>query len=107
MTTLMNERTALGGSGSRRGAGTIADATSLWASRPNVRRRCCGTGSRSCGCARRPSASPRNARAPPPRVGGPGPEGSIGKLVGAELNQHIYQWCMDFLGPEGLLYRGY
>jgi len=40
-------------------------------------------------------------------VGGPGPEGSIGKMVGAELNQHIYQWCMDFLGPEGILYHGY
>ena len=40
-------------------------------------------------------------------MGGPGPEGSIGKLVGAELNQHIYQFCMDFLGPEGLLYHGY
>jgi alkylation response protein AidB-like acyl-CoA dehydrogenase len=40
-------------------------------------------------------------------VGGPGPEGSIGKLVGAELNQHVYQWCMDFLGPEGILYHGY
>ncbi len=34
MTTLMNERTALGGSGSRRGAGTIAEAVALWASRP-------------------------------------------------------------------------
>ena len=34
-------------------------------------------------------------------VGGPGPEGSIGKLVGAELNQHIYEWCMDLLGAEG------
>ena len=34
MTTLMNERSALGGSGSRRGAGTIADAVALWASRP-------------------------------------------------------------------------
>ena len=34
MTTLMNERTALGGSGSRRGAGTISEAVSLWASRP-------------------------------------------------------------------------
>ena len=34
MTTLMNERSALGGSGSRRGAGTIAEAVSLWASRP-------------------------------------------------------------------------
>ena len=40
-------------------------------------------------------------------MGGPGPEGSIGKLVGAELNQHIYQWCMDLLGPEGILYHSY
>jgi alkylation response protein AidB-like acyl-CoA dehydrogenase len=40
-------------------------------------------------------------------VGGPGPEGSIGKMVGAELNQDIYQWCMDFLGPEGILYHSY
>ena len=40
-------------------------------------------------------------------VGGPGPEGSIGKLVGAELNQHIYPWCMDLLGAEGILYHGY
>ena len=34
MTTLMNERSALGASGSRRGAGTIAEAVSLWAARP-------------------------------------------------------------------------
>jgi alkylation response protein AidB-like acyl-CoA dehydrogenase len=39
--------------------------------------------------------------------GGPGPEGYIGNLVGAELNQHIYEFCMDLLGPEGLLYDGY
>ena len=36
MTTLMNERSALGASGNRRGAGTIADAVSLWASRPDL-----------------------------------------------------------------------
>jgi alkylation response protein AidB-like acyl-CoA dehydrogenase len=40
-------------------------------------------------------------------AGGPGPEASVGKLVGALLNQHIYEWCMDLLGPEGLLYKGY
>ena len=37
MTTLMNERSALGGSGSRRGTGTIADAVALWAARPELR----------------------------------------------------------------------
>ena len=36
MTTLMNERSALGASGSRRGAGTIAEAVSLWAARPDL-----------------------------------------------------------------------
>jgi alkylation response protein AidB-like acyl-CoA dehydrogenase len=107
MTTLMNERTALGGSGSRRGAGTIADATALWASRPErhtpvLRDRLTQLWLRSE--AQRLTSERSRAAA---TVGGPGPEGSIGKLVGAELNQDIYQWCMDFLGPEGLLYRGY
>ena len=36
-----------------------------------------------------------------------GPEASIGKMVGAELNQQIYQFCMDLLGPEGILYHSY
>ena len=107
MTTLMNERSALGGSGSRRGAGTIAEAVSLWASRPErqtpvLRDRLTQLWLRS-----EAQRLTSNARGPPPRVGGPGPEGSIGKLVGAELNQHIYQWCMDLLGPEGILYHGY
>ena len=107
MTTLMNERTALGGSGSRRGAGTIADAVSLWASRPDrqtpvLRDRLTQLWLRSE--AQRLTSERSRAAA---TVGGPGPEGSIGKLVGAELNQHIYQWCMDFLGPEGILYHGY
>ena len=37
MTTLMNERSAIGGSSSVRGAGAIADAVELWARRPNLR----------------------------------------------------------------------
>ena len=107
MTTLMNERSALGASGSRRGAGTIADAVSLWASRPDLqtpvlRDRLTQLWLRS-EAQRLTSERSRVATT----VGGPGPEGSIGKLVGAELNQHIYQWCMDLLGPEGILYHGY
>ncbi|WP_197376289.1 acyl-CoA dehydrogenase family protein [Mycolicibacterium baixiangningiae] len=107
MTTLMNERSALGASGSRRGAGTIADAVGLWASRPErqtpvLRDRLSELWLRAE--AQRMTSERSRASA---TVGGPGPEGSIGKLVGAELNQRIYQWCMDFLGPEGLLYHGY
>ncbi|OBF28506.1 acyl-CoA dehydrogenase [Mycobacterium sp. ACS4331] len=107
MTTLMNERSALGGSGSRRGAGTISDAVSLWASRPDLhtpvlRDQLTQLWLRSE--AQRLTAERSRASA---GVGGPGPEGSIGKLVGAELNQQIYQWCMDLLGPEGVLYHSY
>ncbi|MET0699649.1 MAG: acyl-CoA dehydrogenase family protein [Mycobacterium sp.] len=107
MTTLMNERSALGGSGSRRGAGTIAEATSLWASRPDLqtpvlRDRLTQLWLRAE--AQRLTSERSRASA---TVGGPGPEGSIGKLVGAELNQLIYQFCMDLLGPEGVLYQPY
>ncbi|CAN5159640.1 acyl-CoA dehydrogenase family protein [soil metagenome] len=107
MTTLMNERSALGGSGSRRGAGTIGDATALWASRPDLhtpvlRDRLTQLWLRAE--AQRLTSERSRAAA---GVGGPGPEGSVGKLVGAELNQHIYEWCMDLLGAEGILYHGY
>jgi alkylation response protein AidB-like acyl-CoA dehydrogenase len=107
MTTLMNERSALGASGSRRGGGTIADATALWASRPDLqtpvlRDRLTQLWLRSE--AQRLTSERSRASA---TVGGPGPEGSIGKMVGAELNQRIYEWCMDLLGPEGVLYHGY
>ncbi|MGD9986589.1 acyl-CoA dehydrogenase family protein [Pseudonocardia sp.] len=37
-------------------------------------------------------------------AGIPGPEGSIGKLVHAELNQDALQLCLDLLGDESLLY---
>ncbi|MGP4057937.1 acyl-CoA dehydrogenase family protein [Mycobacterium sp. 4D054] len=107
MTTLMNERSALGGSGSRRGAGTISDAVALWASRPDLhtpvlRDRLTSLWLRAE--AQRLTAERSRAAA---TIGGPGPEASIGKLVGAELNQRIYEFCMDLLGPEGILYDGY
>ena len=107
MTTLMNERSALGGSGNRRGAGTIGDAVALWASRPDLqtpvlRDRLTSLWLRAE--AQRLTSERSRASA---SVGGPGPEGAVGKLVGAELNQHIYEFCMDLLGPEGILYDGY
>ena len=107
MTTLMNERSALGGSGNRRGAGTIGEAVALWASRPDLqtpvlRDRLTSLWLRAE--AQRLTSERSRVSA---SVGGPGPEGSVGKLVGAELNQHIYEFCMDLLGPEGILYDGY
>ena len=107
MTTLMNERSALGGSASRRGAGTISEAVDLWAARPDLRTpvlrdRLTQLWLRAE--AQRLTSERSRASA---TSGGPGPEGSIGKMVGAELNQQIYQFCMDLLGPEGILYHSY
>jgi len=107
MTTLMNERSALGASGSQRGAGTISEAVQLWASRrdlqtPVLRDRLTQLWLRAE--AQRLTSERSRASA---TAGGPGPEGSIGKMVGAELNQRIYEFCMDLLGPEGILYHSY
>ena len=107
MTTLMNERSALGASGSRRGAGTISEAVQLWASRPDLhtpvlRDRLTQLWLRAE--AQRLTSERSRVSA---GAGSPGPEGSIGKMVGAELNQEIYEFCMDLLGPEGILYHSY
>jgi alkylation response protein AidB-like acyl-CoA dehydrogenase len=109
MTTLMNERTTIGSYSStrRRGSGNIADAVSLWASRPDLhtpvmRDRLTQLWLR---------AEAQRLTSERARVSGtasaPGPDSSIAKLVAAELNQHIYQWCMDLLGPEGIFYPSY
>lgn len=105
MTTLSNERTSIGGGGTSpaRGSGSIAEAVSIWQ----------GDGSR-----RAPADRDRlmrlwieaevlrltNMRAGQSRkAGNPGPEGSIAKLMFAEVNKRIYELCIDLLGPAGLV----
>ena len=39
------------------------------------------------------------------KSGNPGPEGSVGKLMSAEMNQRIYETCVEIAGAEGLLYE--
>ncbi|MCW0215313.1 MAG: acyl-CoA dehydrogenase family protein [Pseudonocardia sp.] len=107
MTTLMNERSAIGGSASRRGVGTISDAVELWAARPDLhtpvlRDRLAKLWTTAE--AQRLTSERSRATA---TAKGPGPEGSVGKLVGAELNQAIYEFCMDLLGTEGTVYGDY
>ncbi len=107
MTTLMNERSALGGSGNRRGAGPIADAVGLWAARPDLRTPVLRDRLTQLWLRAEAQRLTSERSRATVGVGGPGPEGSIGKMVGAELNQQMYEWCMDFLGPEGILYHTY
>ena len=106
MTTLMNERVAIGGGRAKRGSGAIAQAVDVW---------------KSTGCddpVRRDKLMKlwvaaevnrlTNMRAGQlARAGTPGPEGSVGKLAFAELNQAISELCVDLMGAEGQLYTDY
>jgi 3-oxochol-4-en-24-oyl-CoA dehydrogenase len=107
MTTLMNERRAIGGGSSVRGSGSIGAALQLWRERPDLRTPtlrdrltllfATADAARLTGDRQRVQNGDRPI----------GPEGSIGKLVGAELNQEIYEFCMDMLGVEATLYGSY
>ena len=104
MTTLMNERTSIGGGGGapERGSGAIAEALRIWEA--------------ADGPEHGPATKDRlmrlwieaealrltNLRASHNRkAGNPGPEGSIAKLMFAEVNKRIYELCVDMLGPAG------
>ena len=106
ITTLMNERVSLGGSTADKESGSIGNAVNLWRK------------SRS----KDPFARDQlmqlwiqaevsrltNIRASKRRIAGtPGPEGSVGKLVSAELNKKIYEFCINLLGAKGLTYSSY
>jgi alkylation response protein AidB-like acyl-CoA dehydrogenase len=108
-TTLMNERVALGGSTAPRGAGLIASLVTLWDERapelPEAER--VATRDRVSQLwieAEILRLTTLRARASS-TVGTPGPEGSVGKLASAELNQRIYEAIIDLLGAEGMLHE--
>jgi alkylation response protein AidB-like acyl-CoA dehydrogenase len=100
MTTLMNERVAIGGNTVARGSGAIGAAVETW--------RTAGSGDTT---ERRELArlwaeveamrltalrATENMRA-----GTPGPEGSTGKLAWADLNKEITSFTVSMLGLEG------
>jgi alkylation response protein AidB-like acyl-CoA dehydrogenase len=105
MTTLMNERVAIGTSFTPRGVGLIAEAvdawheyghddpvlrdelTRLWGEWEALRL----TGERA--------SQMRD-------VGTPGPEGSTGKLAWADLNKEISAFTLELMGQDGTLYPG-
>jgi alkylation response protein AidB-like acyl-CoA dehydrogenase len=105
LTTLMHERVAIGGNVFPRGSGPIGEAVDLWREAP-------GDGAARDKLMRlwteAEAARLTNWRAAQLREKGtPGPEGSVAKLVYAELNKRIYEHCMDLMGPAGMLYDSY
>jgi alkylation response protein AidB-like acyl-CoA dehydrogenase len=111
ITTLMNERVAIGGGGStRKGGGALAQLLKLWRDRP------------------RESFSPaqeailrdrviriyiesellrltvQRARATQ-KAGNPGPEGSVSKLAQAEIHKRLWETAIDLMGSRGLSFE--
>jgi len=100
MTTLMNERVAIGGNTVPRNSGTIGPAMDVW--------RSSGSGDRAT---RRELARMwgemealrlTTARASQnSTAGAPGPEGSTGKLAWADLNKEVTSFTVAMLGLDG------
>ena len=104
LTTLMNERVSIGGQVAPRGAGIIAFAMRAWKNSPSN-----GDPVARDQLARFWIESEVNRltnwRASQLRAKGtPGPEGSVGKMAMAGLNQRLMSFVMDLLGPEAMLY---
>src|SRR4051794_588675 len=108
LTTLMNERVSIGGAIAPKGSGPIGEAVRIWSQLPADRKD--------------PSTKDElmklwieaevnrltNIRASQNRkVGVPGPEGSTGKLAFAESNKRIYDFAVNLLGADGMLYSSY
>ncbi len=103
-TTLMNERVAIGGGVPARDSGPIHYALELYRSRPGrgpVERDRIMEAWVRAEVQRLTNMRARALR----RAGTPGPEGSVAKLAGAELNKAVYQLCVDLMGMEGTLYE--
>jgi alkylation response protein AidB-like acyl-CoA dehydrogenase len=101
LTTLMNERVAIGGGIPPRGGGFIGEAVKVWKDRG-------GDGAQRDRMMQLWTAAEvlrlTNIRASQLRsVGNPGPEGSIGKVMSAKLNKSISEFTVELLGAEGML----
>jgi alkylation response protein AidB-like acyl-CoA dehydrogenase len=106
LTTLMNERNAIGGGGGgagRRG-GAANDAVDIWRRLDESAQ----TGPRRDRLmqlwVQAEAGRLTNRRAGEnAKAGNPGPEMSIAKLAYSELNKALYEFCIDLLGADGLV----
>jgi len=106
LTTLMNERVSIGGAIPPKGSGPISEAVKVWKEKGHT------DVARKDKLMKLWSAAEvnrlTNIRAGAARkLGTPGPEGSVGKLAFAETNKAIYEFVMDLLGADGMLYGNY
>src|SRR5215468_5690970 len=111
ITTLMNERVAIGGGVSKRkGGGVARQLIDLW----NGRQKGALTPGQEAVLRDRVTRcyidielgrlTAQRARAAQ-KAGNPGPEGSVNKLAMAEINKHLWETAIDVLGARGLAFE--
>jgi len=108
LTTLMNERVAIGGGVTDRGTGPVGEAVRLWKERWADDRSPHAFVLRDRLLQRwvaHEVARLTNLRAAHKlHTGIPGPEGSVAKLVYAEERKRATELCVDLMGADGMLY---
>jgi alkylation response protein AidB-like acyl-CoA dehydrogenase len=109
LTTLMNERVAIGGSQPQRGQGPISAAVKAWKAkeRNDVTDAAAKDELMKLWIEAEVYRLTNIRAAQMRRVGVPGPEGSIGKLHFAELNKKMTSFTVNLMGNDGMLYPGY
>ncbi|HLN07318.1 MAG TPA: acyl-CoA dehydrogenase family protein [Acidimicrobiales bacterium] len=105
VTTLMNERTSIGGGSGppTQGSGAIAEAVRIWNTEVDGHSAVARDRLMRVWIEAEVLRLTNIRAAQAARVGNPGPEGSIAKLMFAEVNQRIYELCVDLLGAKALV----
>jgi len=106
LTTLMNERTAIGGGGggTTRRRGPIDEAVRAWNARPVDTRSAAHRDALLRLWTKSEVLRLTNMRAAQAaRAGNPGPEGSISKLLMAEFNKKVTEFTVELMGAEGMI----
>ena len=103
LTTLMNERTVIGGGSlPKRGSGSIAELVQVWSELPTEQRTSARLDRVMHLWSQAETLRLTNMRASQNRrAGNPGPEGSVAKAIHAELNKAIFEECVNLQGPAG------
>jgi alkylation response protein AidB-like acyl-CoA dehydrogenase len=106
LTTLMNERTAIGGGGggAQRRRGPIDEVVKIWKARPESDRTAAHKDRVMQLWCRSETLRLTNMRASEAaKAGNPGPEGSIAKLMMAEFNKETTSFAVELLGASGMI----
>ena len=105
LATLMNERTAIGGSGAASvppPGGVVNDVVKLWRTMPAERR---GPVERDrlmqLWCKGEVNRLTNIRASQKMRIGNPGPEGSVAKQAQSALNKELYEYAVGLMGMDG------